>query len=298
MHPMSLWESGHSDGVVSFEALCGGEFESGVIQSRKPALGEIAEWIVRGGWPGSLGVSIADALEIPREYIRQVMENDIHRIDNVRRDVDKVGLLLRSLARNETTTAGIARLCDDISGVEHRQIDPDTVASYLGALKRLFVLENQLPFHANVRSSVRVKQAEKRHFCDPSIACAILKLTPERVIGDLEFMGLLFEALVERDIRVYAERMGAELYHYQDYANREIDAVVELPDGEWAAIEIKLGLGAEDAAAAALISMRDAIAAEPRGRPPKSLIVIVGVSGSVYRRKDGVIVCPISALKP
>ena len=298
MHPMSLWESGHSGGQVSFAALCRNEFESGVIQGRKPALGEVAEWIVRGGWPGALGVPTADALEIPREYIRQVMENDIHRIDDMRRDVDKVGLLLRSLARNETTTAGIARLCDDISGVERRQVDPDTVSSYLGALKRLFVTENQLPFHANVRSSVRVKQAEKRHFCDPSLACAILKLTPERVIGDLEFMGLLFEALAVRDIRVYAEGMGAGLYHYQDYSNREIDAVVELPDGDWAAIEVKLGLGAEDAAAASLIAIRDAIATEPKGRPPKSLIVIVGMSGSAYRRKDGVIVCPLSALRP
>ena len=298
MHPMSLWESGHSDGLVSFAELCRNEFGSGVVQGRKPALGEIAEWIVRGGWPGALGVPTADALEIPREYIRQVMENDIHRIDHVRRDVDKVGLLLRSLARNETTTAGIARLCDDISGVDRRQVDPDTISAYLGALKRLFVTENQLPFHANARSSVRVRQAEKRHFCDPSIACAILKLTPERVMGDLEFMGLLFEALVVRDIRVYAERMGAELYHYQDYSNREIDAVVELPDGDWAAIEVKLGLGAEDVAAASLISIRDAIASEPKGHPPKALIVIVGMSGSIYRRKDGVIVCPLSALRP
>ena len=298
MHPMSLWESGHSAGLVSFAALCRNEFDAGVVQGRKPELEEIAEWIVRGGWPGALGVPTADALEIPREYIRQVMENDIHRIDDVRRDVDKVGLLLRSLARNETTTAGIARLCDDISGVERRQVDPDTISSYLAALKRLFVTENQLPFHANVRSSVRVKQAEKRHFCDPSIACAILRLTPERVLGDLEFMGLLFEALAVRDLRIYAERMGAGLYHYQDYSNREIDAVVELPDGDWAAIEVKLGLGAEDAAAASLISLRDAIASEPKGRPPKSLIVIVGLSGAAYRRKDGVIVCPLTALRP
>ena len=165
-------------------------------------------------------------------------------------------------------------------------------------MSRLFVIDNQRPFHANVRSKVRVKQSEKRHLCDPSIAAALLKMTPEKIVGDIQFMGFLFEALVERDFAVYAECMGAELMHYQDYQNREIDAVVEMEDGEWAAIEIKLGVRQEDAAARGLIELRDAIAAEKHGKPPKALIVILGHSGAAYRRNDGVIVCPISALKP
>ena len=161
----------------------------------------------------------------------------------------------------------------------------------------MFVIDNQKPFHANVRSKVRVKQSEKRHLCDPSIAAALLKMTPEKVIGDIQYMGFLFESLVERDLAVYAECMGAELMHYQDYLNREVDAVVELEDGEWVAIEIKLGAGQEDTAAKGLIDLRDALAAEKYGKPPKTLIVILGHSGAAYRRKDGVLVCPISLLR-
>lgn len=297
MQPMTLWESGFSSGDVSLKELCANT-PLPVTHTRNPELREIAEWIVRGGWPGALDLPAADAVHVPREYIAQLEENDIHRIDAIRRDVHKVDLLLRSLARNESTTASISTLCSDISGVDSETVDPDTVSAYLNALQRLFVIENQKPFHANVRSSVRVKQAEKRHFCDPSLACALLKLTPDRLIGDLNFMGFLFEALVERDLRVYAGSFGAQLMHYQDYSNREIDAVIELENGNWAAVEIKLGAAQEDAAAANLIAIRDAIVREPNGRPPKSLIVVLGRSAAAYTRPDGVHVVPISALRP
>lgn len=297
MLPMTLWESGVSDGAVSLKELCGNTPLS-VIRTRNPDLYEIAEWIVRGGWPGALGLSASDAVHVPREYIAQLEENDIHRIDNVRRDVHKVDLLLRSLARNESTTASIATLCADISGTDGETVDSDTVSAYLNALQRLFVIENQKPFHANVRSSVRVKQSEKRHFCDPSLACAILKLSPERLVGDLNFMGFLFEALVERDLRVYAASFGAQVMHYQDYSNRELDAVIEMENGDWAAVEVKLGAAQEDAAAANLLAIRDAISKDPKGRPPKSLIVVLGRSTAAYTRPDGVHVVPISALRP
>ncbi len=294
---MTLWEGGESDGLVSFRDLCENRFD-GVVQGRTPELAEISEWIVRGGWPESIGMPIRDAMVIPREYIKQVETNDIHRIDETHRDVHKVDLLLRSLARNESTAVSLATLCSDISESDAEKVDPDTVSSYLNALSRLFVIDNQKPFHSNVRSKIRVKQSEKRHLCDPSIAAALLKMTPEKVVGDIQFMGFLFEALVERDIAVYAECMGAELMHYQDYHNREIDAVVEMEDGEWAAIEVKLGARQEDAAAKGLIELRDSMAAEKHGRPPKALIVVLGHSGAAYRRKDGVLVCPISCLKP
>ena len=297
MRPMTLWEAGYSEGLVSFRDLCENRF-GGVVQGKTPELKEIAEWIVRGGWPESIGMPIGDAIAIPREYIRQIETNDIHRIDEVQRDVHKVDLLLRSLARNESTTVSLSTLCGDITAVDAETVDSDTVSTYLSALSRLFVIDNQRPFHANVRSNVRVKQSEKRHFCDPSIAAALLKMTPEKIVGDIQFMGFLFEALVERDFAVYAECMGAELMHYQDYQNREIDAVVEMEDGEWAAIEIKLGVRQEDAAARGLIELRDAIAAEKHGKPPKALIVILGHSGAAYRRNDGVLVCPIGCLMP
>ncbi len=297
MRPMTLWEGGVGEGLVSFRDLCENRFD-GVVQARTPDLAEIAEWIVRGGWPAAVGLPIRDAMAIPREYIKQVELNDIHRIDETRRDVHKVDLLLRSLARNESTAVSLATLCNDITEYDAERVDPDTVSSYLNALSRLFVIDNQRPFHANVRSRVRVKQSEKRHLCDPSLAAALLKMTPEKLVGDIQYMGFLFEALVERDLAVYAESMGATLMHYQDYQNREIDAVVEMEDGEWAAIEVKLGARQEDAAARGLVALRDVLAAEKNGKPPKSLIVILGHSGAAYRRNDGVIVCPVSALKP
>ena len=296
MLPMTLWESGLSAGTVSLRELCANT-PLPVTPTRNPGIYEIAEWIVRGGWPGALDLSTSDAVHVPREYIAQLEENDIHRIDNIRRDVHKVDLLLRSLARNESTTASIGKLCADISGTDRETVDPDTVSAYLNALQRLFVIENQSPFHANARSSVRVKQSEKRHFCDPSLACAVLRLTPERLVGDLNFMGFLFEALVERDLRVYAASFGAQLMHYQDYSNRELDAVIEMENGDWAAVEIKLGAAQEDAAAANLLAIRDAIAKEPKGRPPKSLIVVLGRSAAAYTRPDGVHVVPVSALR-
>ena len=297
MQPMTLWESGFSGGSVSLRELCA-DAPIRAAHTRNPELREIAEWIVRGGWPGALGLSASDAVHVPREYIAQLEENDIHRIDDTRRDVHKVDLLLRSLARNESTTASIATLCADISGTDGEMVDPDTASAYLNALRRLFVIENQKPFHANARSSVRVKQTEKRHFCDPSLACALLRLTPDRLIGDLNFMGFLFEALVERDLRVYAASFGAQLMHYQDYSNRELDAVIEMENGDWAAVEVKLGAAQEDAAAENLLAIRDAIAKEPKGRPPKSLIVVLGRSAAAYTRPDGVHVVPISELRP
>ena len=149
-----------------------------------------------------------------------------------------------------------------------------------------------------MRSSVRVKQAEKRHFSDPSLACALLKLTPSHLINDLNTFGFLFEALVERDLKVYAESFGANLYHYQDYSGKEIDAVIELSDGRWAAFEIKLGANQIDKAAEELLALKEAIAEEESSNPPDVLCVICGMSNAAYQREDGVYVAPITALKP
>ena len=206
-------------------------------------------------------------------------------------------LLLRSLARNECTTASNSKLLNDIIVYDEETIDRDTVADYLSIFSRLFLIDNQPPFSSNIRSSTRVKQGEKRHFCDPALACALLKATPERLVGDLNTLGFMFEAMCERDLKIYAESFNARLFHYQDYKNREIDAVVELDDGRWCAFEIKLGANQIDKAAHDLISIRDSIAAEKNSIPPSVLCVVCGMSNAAYRRPDGVYVVPITALR-
>lgn len=296
LRPMSLWESGWSEGSVSLRDLCDGK-DIGVVPVRRPELREITEWILRGGWPGTVGLPFRHAARTPMEYARQIIEKDIHRVDGIRRDSHKVELLLRSLARNESTVVGVTTLKLDIAQADGLEMDDNTISSYLDALTRLFVLENQKPFASSLRSGTRVRKAEKRHFCDPSIAAALLKATPEKLMNDLRTLGFLFEALVERDLRTYAEAFDAELYHYQDFNDREIDAVIEMPDGNWSAIEVKLGVNQEDAASEGLKRI-SAFFEKRSGHPPNALIVVVGMSSSAYRRKDGVTVVPISALRP
>lgn len=201
------------------------------------------------------------------------------------------------MARNESRTVTNKALRSDIKEADDQDIDPDTVAAYLDIFKRLFITDNQSPFAEKIRSATRVKQAEKRHFAAPSLACAMLRATPEELLGDLETLGFLFEALCERDLKIYAESFGANLYHYQDYAGREMDAVIELPDGHWCAFEIKLGANQIDAAAENLIKIRDEIAGDSKGNPPIVLCVLCGLSDAAYRREDGVFVIPITALK-
>ena len=227
--------------------------------------------------------------------MKTVVDDDVNRIDGIRRDSRKIRLLLRSLARNESTTATNRALAKDIKEIDDEEIDVETVATYLDVFARLFLTDNQPPFSAGLRSSVRVKQSEKRHFCDPSLACALLGATPEKLIGDLETFGFLFEALCERDLRIYAESFDAKLYHYQDYAGNEMDAVIELPDGGWCGFEIKLGANKIEEAAANLLSIRDEIAKDG-GKMPVALGVICGLSNAAYQRPDGVFVVPITAL--
>ena len=296
MRPMSLYESGDSSGVVSLEQLCRGEVSPSL--TGEVDLKNLVRFIVRGGWPGNLEIPEKQAGLLPKEYLTAVIEDDVYRIDDVRRDSLKMLQLLRSLARNESTTATNRTLIKDIKATDEDDIDGNTVAAYLDIFRRLFLIENQPPFSASgIRSSARIKQAEKRHLADPSLACALLKATPESLIGDLETLGFLFESLCERDLRIYAEAFGGRLYHYQDYSNREIDAVIERPDGEWAAFEIKLGANQIDAAAENLLTIQREIAAAPQAKAPSVLCVLCGLSNAVYQRPDGVFVVPITALK-
>ena len=294
MRPMSLYESGDSSGKVSLQELCEGKLTPAI--TGEVDLRTLARLTVRGGWPGNLDIADADISLLPGEYLDAVIDDDVNRVDETRRDSRKVRLLLRSLARNESTTATNRTLKNDIKENDDEDIDVETVATYLDIFNRLFLTDNQPPFSAKLRSSVRVKQAEKRHFCDPSLACALLRATPEKLIGDLETFGFLFEALCERDLKIYAESFGAQLYHYQDYAGNEIDAVIELPDGNWCGIEIKLGANKIEEAAENLIHIRDEIAKDG-GKTPSALIVLCGLSNAAYQRPDGVYVVPLTALK-
>lgn len=296
MRPMSLYESGDSSGEVSLQAVCEGKINAAI--TGEVSLKQVVEWIVRGGWPGSIGLSLKQAAEVPREYLRNVLENDIYRMDGVVRDVGKMRRLLQSLARHESTTASNSKLVQDIKEEMGDTLDRETVSEYLGLFERLFLVENQPAYASNLRSRVRVKQSPKRHLADPSLACALLQATPEMLLGDLNTLGFLFEALCERDLSIYAEAFGARLFHYQDYNNREVDAVIEMPDGRWCAFEIKLGAQQIDKAAASLVALRDSLAAQQCAKPPSVLGVICGLSHAAYQRPDGVFVIPISALKP
>ena len=294
LRTMSLYESGDSSGLVSLKDICEGKDIS--KNTGEVDLRHLAQLIIRGGFPGNLNFTSNEARKVVNEYINLIVDDDLYRLDGVKRDKHKVHLLLKSLARNESTTATNATLKNDIKEIDYEDIDDDTVASYLNALNKLFLFDNDEPFSTNIRSSVRVKQAEKRHFADPSIPCAILSLTEEKLINDLETFGFLFEAMVERDLKIYANSFEAKVFHYQDYLNREIDSIIELDNGNWCAFEIKLGANAIDKAANNLIKIRDSIRKE-NGKEPSILCVICGMTSAAYQRPDGVYVVPITALK-
>lgn len=295
LRTMSLYESGDSTGNISLEDLCNNKFKgkaTGEVDLRN-----LARLIIRGGWPANLKYSAKDASEAIEEYINLIIDDDLYRLDGVNRDKHKVRLLLKSLARNESTTVSNMTLKKDINEKDHEDIDIDTLASYLNALDKLFLLDNDEPFSTNVRSSVRVKQSEKRHFADPSIACSLLNIKEEnKLINDLETFGFLFEAMVERDLKVYADSFNAKCYHYQDYQDKEIDSVIELKNGEWCAFEIKLGANQIEKAANDLLNLKKQIEDED-GKVPSVLCVICGLTNAAYQRPDGVYVVPITALK-
>lgn len=300
MRPMSLYESNDSTGDISLKELCNGKLTpkmTGEVNLKK-----LIELVIRGGWPGNINTPISKAGLLPNEYLNAVIDDDAFRIDGIKRDTAKMRLLLKSLARNESTTVSNNKLKEDIQGIDNEEIDLNTVASYLDIFNRLFILDNQQPFSTNIRSSVRVKQAEKRHFSDPSLAAALLKATPEILLNDLNTFGFLFEALCERDLKIYAESFGANLYHYQDYQNKEIDAVIELDNGDWCAFEIKLGANQIDEAAENLLNLKNEIQkdidnGDKNAKLPSILCVICGLSNAAYQREDGVFVVPITALK-
>lgn len=296
MRTMTLFETGDSDGRISLHEMFHGTLSpsmTGEVQ-----LPTLAALLVRGGWPGSLDVPATQAGLLPRRYLDAILEDGANRMDGIQRDGAKMLRLLRSLARNESTTVSNRTLRRDIRDVDGVDISDPTILSYLDVFRRLFLVDDQPPFAPSVRSSVRVKQMAKHHLTDPSLACALLGMDADGLMNDLNTMGFLFEALCEHDLRIYAESFGAKLFHYQDYAEKEIDAIVELPNDEWGAFEIKLGANQIDAAAEGLLSLRRSIERDENGRVPKLLCVLCGMTNAAYTRPDGVMVVPITSLRP
>ena len=208
----------------------------------------------------------------------------------------KMEALIRSLARNESTMASNSKLMDDMKEFDNETVSENTLGIYMDVLDRMFLLDPQMAFDPNVRSSIRVGKKPKRHLADPSLAIAAMGLTPRMLLEDLNTYGFMFESMCVRDLRVYAQASGGEVYHYRDDSGMEVDAIVEMPDGQWGAFEIKLGQNQVDAAAEGLLAFRDKMAARTARGAPSVLCVIVGMASYAYRRTDGVFVVPITAL--
>jgi len=290
---MSLAESCHSSGDVSLGALFAGDSP----RAGDPGLTirDLAERIAVGGWPALAGRSPGDALIALRGYLDETRRADLVRLDGVRRDPQNVERVLRSLARNVATSASARSIAADVGGSEG-PIDYHTVLEYTNALTRLFVIEDLPAWSPSLRSRSILRIAPTRHFVDPSLAVAALGASPERLLQDVETLGLLFESLVVRDLRIYAQAIDANVLHYRENTGLEADAIVQRRDGTWAAFEVKLGQAAVDDAAASLLRVAERIDTQRHG-PPAVLAVITGW-GYAYRRPDGVAVIPAGALAP
>lgn len=295
MRTMSLYESRDSSGVVSLQDVFEKKFEDRFTGEK--TLKEMVDLTVRGGWPSNIGNSPEKSQIMSSDYLRVLANNDVREIDGKERDVNKISMLLRSLSRNDCTIVNNSVLERDMKETDDETISAQTVTDYLNVLERLYVIEKQLSFNPGLRSSVRVGKSPKRRFTDPSLAAAALGATPEKLSKDLNTFGFLFESMCIRDLTIYAESFGADVFHYRDGEGREIDAVVELPDGRWGAFEIKLGANRIDEAAENLIKFEEMMDRAQKPRKPTVSCVICGLSSAAYRREDGVYVIPITALK-
>lgn len=293
LRPMSLAESGHSNGSVSIAAL----FDGVEPRAADPGLDlhAIVERIVIGGWPALLRRDAADALFATQGYLDETRRVDLNRLDGPRRDPENVARVLRSLARNTATEASGRTIAKDVAGAEGG-IDHHTVLDYIDALRRVFVVEDLAAWSPSLRSRGVLRSSVTRHFVDPSLAAAALGAGVDRLLGDPETLGLLFESLVIRDLRVYAQAIGASVYHYREAKGVEADAIIELRDGRWAGIEVKLGPTAIDEGARGLLRVASHVDAERHGTP--AFLAVVTGWGYAYARPDGVFVVPIGALAP
>lgn len=294
MHTMSLFESGDSTGNASIMDMYNGTLKEG--RNEGITLEKLAELIIRGGWPANIHTEKEYIGLLPKSYIDAVLDHDMN--DDKKRNRDKMNMLLKSLARNESTTVSNQKILSDITSASNQNEIMEnrrTLNDYLDVLKRLHIINNQNSFSENYRSRDRVGKAPKRHFTDPSLACACLDMTVEMLLNDLNTFGFLFESLVERDLKVYMDYLDGQLYHFRDnVTGLEVDSILEFKDGEYAAIEIKLGLDSFDTAKKALLDFKSKTIKEP-----KFMCVIVGFGEVIAKDSEtGIYVVPITALKP
>lgn len=294
LRPMSLFELGHATGRVSLKRLLGGVSVPRLVSDQP--LAELAVLVCVGGWPGHSRRKTGEAaLLANRDYLDEVRRVDIRRVDGIARDPERVGRFLQALARNTATCASVAAIVRDAAGADH-SLTEETARSYLAALERLMVVEHQPPWGPHLRSRSRLRHSPKRHFTDPSLATAALHAGPDHLMKDIPWFGLLFESMVVRDLRVYAQAMGGRVFHYRDNTGLEVDAIVDAGPGRWAAFEVELGQGRIEDAAAALIRFANRVDTD-RSDQPAALAVITG-GGHGYQRHDGVGVIPVGTLGP
>ena len=293
MRPMSLAEAGYSTGDVSLADIIAGNDPKAADPGL--AINDIAERISVGGWPNLQDRTVDEALTALRGYMDETRRADLVRVDRVARDPENVARVLRSLARHIATSASARSIAADVGGAEG-PIDHHTVLDYLAALTRLFVIEDLPAWSPALRSRTLLRSAPTRHFVDPSLAVAALGTRPERLLRDVATLGFLFESLVVRDLRIYAQAMDASVFHYRDSTDLEADAIVERRDGRWAAFEVKLGPASVDAAAQTLRRVAARVDPERHGKP--AVLGVITGWGYGYRRPDGVMVIPIGALAP
>ena len=294
MRPMSLYESMESNGSVSLKALFDGETE--IDNFSTLTIEQIAFAIVRGGWPASIGESEKIALRHAIDYVEAIINADVSRVDGIEKNPVRVRALLRSLSRNISTLATIRTIHDDIAmGDADESISEKTISQYLGALERIFVTENLPAWNPALRSKTAIRTSPKRQFVDPSIAAAVMRLTPSRLLEDFNYFGFLFESLCDRDLRIYAEAIDGQVFHYRDGSGLEADAVIALNDGRWAAVEVKLGSKEIEDAAVHLLELKNKVNTE-KMREPSFLMILTGTE-IAYRREDGVYVVPLGCLK-
>ncbi len=294
MNTMSLFEMGDSSGLVSLQDLIHGPLSP--VLTGDISLNQLIYYCVRGGWPASVGLTAEEAMSISSGYLEAVVSDDMFRLDGIKRDTRKVRSLLHSLGRNESTIVSNTTLKKDVEALDGLSLDTGSIADYLSVFERLFIIDDQPAFSTSMRSSRKLLKSPKRHYTDPSLAVAALGATPQMLLNDLNTLGFIFESLCEHDLKIYAESFNAKLYHLRDERNHEIDAVIELPDGNWAAFEIKLGANQIDKAADELIHIQKIMKNE--SKPPIALCVICGLTNYAYTRPDGVHVVPVTALRP
>lgn len=295
LRPMSLFESGHSTGSISLASLLDGELQR--VQAARIPIDELAELIAVGGWPGHFGRTVMSAIRVNRGYLDDIGRTDIARLDGKSRDPLRIDRLLHTLARNIATPVSLTKLAADIDG-DGPAMKAQTAGDYLDALERLMVVEHQPAWSPHLRSRASLRSTPVRHFVDPSLAVAALGASPKKLVADLEFFGFLFESLVVRDLRIYAQAADAKVFHYREKDGLEVDAVVETADGRWAAFEIKLGDRWVDDGATSLQRLAERLVASDHGPPTALAVIVPSGYGSAGGDTGKVGVIPINGLGP